>query len=172
MQDLQNEIHRVQAFLGPRLRRLREHLDKFGRDPRSRQGVRHEFTELMLVLVTGLLVSCKALRDAESQSAELGLGRRGKGVSDGALTHVLKKMGEHDLDAELVQGVREMAGRGQLRPVDMLHSRTAIDGNYHTFDHHCGGIAEKVQDKHGVHWRLGVLRAVLITAAGKPALGQ
>ena len=172
MENLQHQRDRVQAFTAPRLRRVRCLIDEFAQDPRDPQGVRHEFNDCILALLAGLLSGRRPLRDAEALSQELGLGRRGEGISDGALTHLLKLMGEHSLDAVLVRTVREMAARGQLEPVDLLQSWIAIDGKYETLTQSCGGFAQKIEDKAGVHFRLGVLRAVLITAAGKPALGQ
>ena len=126
----------------------------------------------MLSLLSGMLSGRKALRDVETQAEELGLGRSGHGISDGALTHILKKMDEHHLDAVLVQSVRDMGRRGQLVPVEMGQSWTAVDGKYEILDHDCGGFAQLVVNKKDAHFRLGILRAVLITAAGKPALGQ
>jgi predicted transposase YbfD/YdcC len=172
MKTVQQEISRVESFTEPRLRRAVELLQLLAADPRDAQGLRHPFTHCILSLLAALLCGRGPLRAVEALSKELALGRRGKGISDGALTHLLELMGEHDLDAVLVQSVRDMGRRGQLKPVELNQSWMTIDGKYSTLDHDCGGLAQKIEDKHGVHWRLGFLRAVLITAAGKPALGQ
>jgi hypothetical protein len=51
---------------------------------------------------------------------------------------------------------------------------TTIDGKYETLDHRADGIAQKFGDneKKSVYWRLGMLRAVLVSAASRSALGQ
>ena len=172
MKTVQQEIARVEAFTEPRLRRAVELLKRLAADPRNPQGLRHPFTDCMLSLLAALLSGRETIRAVEALSKELALGYRGKGISDGALTHLLAMMGEHDMDATLVQSVHDMARRGQLKPLDLNQSWLTVDGKYWILDHDCGGLAQRFEDKHGVHWRLGVLRAVLITAAGKPALGQ
>jgi predicted transposase YbfD/YdcC len=172
MKTVQQEIARVEAFTDPKLRRARQLVREHVRDPRDARGTQHAFDHVILGLLSGLLTGRKALRAVESLAKELALGRRGKGISDGAFTHVLELMGESDLDPMLHQSVRDMGRRGQLKPVGVAQSWVTIDGKYMTLQHDCGGLAQKIEDKHGVHWRLGVLRAVLVSAAGKPALGQ
>lgn len=172
MKTVQQEIARVEAFADPRLRRARQLVRASVRDPRDKKGIRHPFDHCILALLCGLLSGRKSLRAVETQSKELCLGRSGHGISDGALTHLLELMSDHDLDSVLQQSVRDMGKRGQLRPVEVARHWTTIDGKYMTLQHDCGGLAQKVEDKRGVHWRLGVLRAVLVSAAGKPALGQ
>jgi len=51
------DVVRGSQLPGKAPRRLRQHFDEFGRDPRSRRSMHHEFTELLLTLVTGLLRS-------------------------------------------------------------------------------------------------------------------
>ena len=172
MKTVQQDIARVEAFTDPKLRRARQLVLANVVDPRDAKGVQHCFDHNILALLCGLLSGRKALRGVEALAKELGLGRRGRGISDGAMTHVLELMGEHDLDPVLTQSVRDMGRRGQLRPVGVAQSWVTVDGKYMTLRHDCGGLAQKIEDKHGVHWRLGVLRAVLVSAAGKPALGQ
>lgn len=172
MKTVQQEIARVEAFTDPKLRRARQLVRASVRDPRAAQGTQHPFDHMILGLLSGLLSGRKALRAVEALSRELALGRRGKGISDGAFTHVLELMGENDLDPILQQSVRDMGRRGQLDPVGVAQSWVTIDGKYMTLQHDCGGLARKIEDKNGVHWRLGVLRAALVSAAGKPALGQ
>lgn len=172
MKTVQHQVNRVQSFLEPRLERAHDLFGSLVKDPRDPHGIRHKFADCMTALLAGLLSGRKSLRNTESLAAELGLGRRGKGISDGCLTHILELMDEHTLEPVLVQTVRDMVRRGQLKPVDLLHSWIAIDGKYETLDHYCGGIAQMIADDKSVYWKLGILRAVLITAAGKPALGQ
>ena len=172
MKTVQQEIARVEAFTDPKLRRARQLVRAHARDPRDVKGIRHPFDHFILALLSGLLAGRKSLRAVEALSKELALGRSGHGISDGALTHLLELMGENDLVPVLEYSVRDMGRRGQLKPVGVAQSWTAVDGKYMTAQHDCGGLAQKIEDKHGVHFRLGVLRAVLISAAGKPALGQ
>lgn len=76
----------------------------------------------MTSLLAGLLSGRKSLRNTEALAAELGLGRHGKGISDGCLAYLLSLMGEHDLEPVLVQTVRDMNRRGQLKPVGLMQS--------------------------------------------------
>lgn len=172
MKTVQQNIQRVQSFVEPRLRRALHFFASLVEDRRDPRGIRHPLPNCLLTLLLAMLSGRVPLRDVEKQSAELGLGRRGKKISDGCLTHVLKGMEENDLDTSLVQTVAEMWTRGQLKTVGFLQGWTAIDGKYSIFTHDCGGFAQKFVDKTGEYFRLGVLRAVQITAAGKPALGQ
>lgn len=172
MKTLQEELSRVDSAADSRLRRFGGLIVKHAKDPRDSHGTQIPFLNCQLALGAGVLSGRKSLRGVERLSGELGLGKRGGKVSDGALTHLLAKMEESSLDAVLVQSVRDMRGRGQLSPVGVAQHWATVDGKYMTLEHDCGGLAQKIVDKHGVHWRLGVLRAVLISAAGKPALGQ
>ncbi len=172
MKTMQQSVDRVHQFTEPRLRRARDLFGTKSKDPRGRRGLRHTYPDCMVSLLCGIASGRKAMRDVETQSGELGLGRQGHGISDGTLSYVLKKMDERSLDDVLVQSVRDMRHRRELVPVDLNQSWTAIDGKYETLSHDCGGLAQLVVNKNDVHFRLGVLRAVLITAAGRPALGQ
>lgn len=172
MKTVQEKIQRVQCFVEPRLRRVRELFATLVEDRRNSQGIRHVLPNCLLALLAGLLACRMPLRDVEKLSAELGLGRRGKKISDGCLTSLLKGMGEHDVDKPLVQMVRDMSARGQMKTVGFLQAWTAIDGKYTILKHNCGGFAQKFVEKGRTYFRLGVLRAVQITAAAKPALGQ
>ena len=61
--------------------------------------------------------------------------------------------------------VKDMGRRGQLKPDGFAMDWTTIDGKYETLDHDADGAAQKMEHQGKVHWRLGVLRAVLVSAA-------
>jgi hypothetical protein len=52
-----------------------------------------------------------------------------------------------------------------------LRDGVAIDGKYVTLSHDCGELAQKFTPETGSYWRAGVLRAVLVSTPGRPALG-
>lgn len=172
MKTVQENIQRVQSFVEPRLRRMRQFFETLVQDRRNPQGLRHVLPSCLMALLIGLLSGRVPLRDVEKLSRELGLGGRGKKISDGCLSSLLKGMGEHDVDKPLVQMVLDMSARGQMKTVGFLQAWTAIDGKYSILKHNCGGFAQKFVEKGRTYFRLGVLRAVQITAAAKPALGQ
>ena len=172
MENLKQTARRVESYVRPRVKRLGKLIETTAADPRHRQGRRHPFTHLVIALITGLIAGRKSLRDVERLSAELGLGRTGNGFSDGALSHLLELCGERDFDALLVRTVKDMARRSELRHPGLNHSWVAIDGKYVTLDHHCGGLAQKFDTDTALYWRLGFLRAVMVSAPSRPALGQ
>lgn len=174
MKTLRQNDLRVEQYLVPRLARLRCLIRSLVVDPRRRQGVRFPLDAMLLALLAGLLCGCRALRDVERQSDRLGLGRRGGKISDTGLTHLLEKLDDDALLPLQVRLVKDMRSRRQLESDGLRLNWTTIDGKYATLDHHADGMAQKFEDEENktVYWRLGVLRAVLVSAAGRPALGQ
>ena len=172
MKNLNQTAERVEKYVRRRVTRWGRMIETTTRDPRDPRGVRHLYVDCIVSLLAGVIAHCKALRDVEQLSGEVGLGCHGEGISDGALTHLLKRSGEHDLDALLVCSVKDMARRGELRYPGLGQSWVAIDGKYSILDHDCGGLAQKFEGDSRVYWRMGVLRAVLSSAPARPALGQ
>ena len=140
----------------------------------SSAGPRFSIDSKLLALIAGLLAGCRALRGVERQSLRLGLGRRGGKISDTGLTHLLKALSDDALLPLQVALVKDMKRRGQLKSDGLRLNWTTIDGKYVTLDHHADGMAQKFENKEtkAPYWRLGVLRAVQVSAAGRPALGQ
>jgi len=169
---VQEKIQRVQSFVEPRLRRVRKFFATLVKNRRNTKRIRHVLPNRLRSLLTGLLAGYVPLRDVEKLSQELGLGRRGKKVSDGCLASLLKGMGERDVDKVLVQSVLDMDARHHMKTLGFFQAWTAIDGKYSILKQDCGGFAQKFVEKFRTYFRLGVLRAVQIMAAGKPALGQ
>lgn len=77
VKTLQQNDDRVEQYLVPRMRRLRQWIARVLTDSRCPQGLRICFDSLSLALVAGLMADCEALLDVERLSARLGLGRRG-----------------------------------------------------------------------------------------------
>lgn len=174
MNTLQQNDLRVERYLLPRLARLKHLIRLLVADPRHPQGTRFPISSMLLALIAGLLAGCRALRSVERQSLRLGLGRRGGKISDTGLTHLLKALSDDALLPLQVALVKDMKRRGQLKSDGLRLNWTAIDGKYVTLDHHADGMAQKFENKEtkAPYWRLGVLRAVQVSAAGRPALGQ
>lgn len=172
MENLNQIAQRVESYVLPRLKRLDKLIESTTHDPRSARGIRHSYADSIMALLAGLVTQRRGLRDVEKQSVQLGLGRRGGGISDGALTHLLAVSGEHDFDDLLVRTVKDMARRGELRHPGLGRHWLAVDGKYSILDHDCGGLAQKFEVNGKVYWRLAVLRAVLVSATSRVALGQ
>lgn len=172
MENVHQVAKRVEKIVAKRLPRLKALVVGTVHDPRKRQGVRHDFGDDALALLVGLLSLRTSLRRVETLSAELGLGRDGTGISDGALGHMLKLCDEHVFDELLVRSNKDAIRRGQFKPSGLNQHWVAIDGKYSTLDHHCGGLGQKVVEDDRVYWKVGYLRASLVSAAGRPALAQ
>lgn len=172
MENLAQVGSRVEKYVVNRLRRLGKMLCSVAVDPRHARGTRHDFASCVLALVCGMVTGRKSLRDVESLSSELGLGDRGHGVSDGALSHLLALCDEHTFDATLVGMVKDLKRRGELTHPGLDRAWTSIDGKYSSLRHDCGGLGQKFLTDDSVYWRVGVLRAVVISAPSRPALGQ
>lgn len=174
MNTLQQNESRVETYLLARLARLRRLVASHVVDPRHRQGRRYGIDSMLVSLLAGLLAGSPGLRDVERLSMRLGLGRCKGKISDTALTGLLTKLDDEALLPLQVAQVKDMSRRGQCDPVGLRQNWTTIDGKYQILDHHADAMAQRFEDKErkSVYWRLGVLRAVLVSAAGRPALGQ
>lgn len=174
MNTLKQNEDRVERYLMGRIGRTRHLVNRLVPDPRSRQGRRHGLDAILLALLAGLLNGCESLRAVERLSERLALGRKHCKISDNALAYLLERLDDESLLPLLVQLVVDMRRRGQLRCVDLGCHWIAVDGKYVSLDHDAGGVAQKFEDRDAktIYWRLGQLRAVLISAPGRPALGQ
>jgi len=173
MKTLQQEQARVQQFILPRLRRIKKLVSSSVSDVRDKQGMRHSIDQIFLALVCGVLAGCKSLRRVEKLTHYLALGRRGEGISDTTLTTVLARLPETAGLPILVRQIKDMWRRGELVLDGFRQHWVAIDGKYLSLDHFAGGIGTLMHNSNDtVYWRAGFLRACLISAPGRPALGQ
>ena len=210
MENLNQIGVRVDSYLAGRLKRWASHIVALCVDPRDPRGTRHTFVDCVVGLLAGIVCQRSGIRDVEELSAKLGLGSRAQGISDGAFTHLLTLCQERQFELVLVNSVRDMGRRGELRHPGFCQSWISVDGKYSCLDHDCGGWGQKffkdkpkpkektkpkekkmVKAKMQVetkataktatatatnetvpYWRVGVLRAVLITSPSRPALGQ
>jgi predicted transposase YbfD/YdcC len=173
METVQENEERVESYLIPRMARIRFLVRTLTTDPRHPQGLRHPLENMTLAMLAGMMTGGSP-RDAERQSQRLGLGRRGGTIGDTTIRSLLAMSDEQTWRAVLVRMVKDMRSRKQLRSDGLVLHWMAIDGKYETLDHHADGMAQKfVNDElQSIYWRLGVLRAVLISAAGRQAVGQ
>lgn len=173
METLQENEARVERYLVPQLARLRHLVRTLATEPRCPQGLRHGLDKITLAMVAGLLIGGSP-RDAERQSQRLGLGRRGGTIGDTTMRTLLAKSDDQTWLPVLVQTVKDSNRRKQLQSEGVRLHWMTIDGKYQTLDHHADGMAQKFVDdeRQSIYWRLGVLRAVLVSAPGRPALGQ
>jgi len=173
METLQENEARVERYLVPRMGRLRHLARTLESDPRGARGLRHSFENMTLAMLAGLLVGQRP-RGAERQSPRLGLGQRGGSISDTAIRGLLARSDNETWQPLLVRSVKDSKRRGQLRSEGLRLDWTVIDGKYSTYEHHVSGWAQKFvnDEKQSIYWRLGVLRAVLVSAPGRPVLGQ
>ena len=172
MENLQQIDARVESYVLKRLQRMSRLAAEWSSDPRDPQGIRHSYVDVVTALLAGLISGRRSLRDVEKLSTRLGLRRRGGGISDGALTHVLGLCDAGHFDAMVVRTIKDMNRRGELPHPGLGQHWTSIDGKYSCTDHHCGGLGQKFVSDDGVYWRAGVLRAVMISVPSRPALGQ
>lgn len=172
MENVQQILGRVERIVRSRVVRWRKLVEKSVIDRRKPQGIRHKHGEIVLAFLCGMIAGRLSLREAEKLSAELGLGRRGQGVSDGAMTNLASISGEHDYDSLLVQTVRDSGARGGFTHPGFSQHWMAIDGKYSILKHYCGGLAQLFIQNGKAWWRIGMLRAVLITSPARLALGQ
>lgn len=150
-------------------------------DARSASGRRYLWTALLNALTVGLMTSSRTLRDVEELLSALpGRVRRRLGLSgtpsDTTLYRTCLSLVPDELMNVLVQQVRQMWRDRQLEPVPGLPIHlVSIDGK--ATAKNAEGTHPEVQqhrNKKGgpKSWCLMALRAVHVSSAVKPALGQ
>ncbi len=162
---------RVEKLTRNRLERLAALTPQLVVEPRDPRGVRHPLPDLAVGMVAAALKGGSAIRHVEKFTSSIRLGYRGKGISDGALTHLLARAPADLFKALLVQAVKDGKRRNELAPDGLAQHWTTIDGKYSVYDHHCGGLGQKFEGDGKVWWRLGTLRAMLVSAKGRTMLG-
>ena len=111
MENLQQIDARVETYVLKRLQRMSRLAAEWSSDPRDPQGIRHSYVDVVTALLAGLISGRRSLRDVEKLSTRLGLRRRGGGISDGALTHVLGLCDAGHFDAMVVRTIKDMNRR-------------------------------------------------------------
>lgn len=175
---LQARKHRMKKYLE---RDLSAPVYRFEQvpDPRTRQG-KHSLKALLLMAFLGMLAGCRKLREVEELSDELGsMGRQylGGRVPDTTLHDLVthKNLAVEPFREHLYWQVKLQARQKRLKPVGLPCGVVAVDGKkIHCLSHDAQGDAQRVTAPGGKedYWLLRVLRAVLTSAAGKPALDQ
>lgn len=169
---------RVKKYVARRAKRVRQALNEHVDDPRSRRGRQLKFEGFLHTLMAGMLAGCRGMRDVEELSEELDLrdtdGRPVDKISDTALGDVVSRVNPDDFEQPLVQQVRGMNRRQELRPVGLPCGIATVDGKaLGKLTHDARGHALKQSDTNGAaYYYVRVLRSVLSSAAGKPCIGQ
>jgi hypothetical protein len=176
---LQSRDHRIKKYLDRDLRAPVYQFDQVC-DPRARQGKRHPLRALLLATLLGMLAGCRKLREVEDLTDELGpTGRKylDRRIADTTLQDL---WAHQDLEVDSLRKhlwwqVKVQRRQKRLEPVGLPCGVAAIDGKkIHCLGHDAAGDAQKVSGTGGQpdYYLLRVQRAVLTSAAGKPALDQ
>jgi hypothetical protein len=173
---LQPQDQRVKRYL---LRHLAAPVYRFPDipDPRRSHGQRWPLPTLLTAILLGLVAGCRKLRDVEDLTNEMGqVGRRfvPRRVPDTTLQDLVVKLKAEPLRPLLWRQVKDLQRSKSLLPAGLPCGVGAIDGKVlATLDHDGNGQAQQAHRKDGsVYYLLRVLRAVLISAAARPALDQ
>jgi len=170
---------RVKRFARKRFQATYKQLIKCVGDPRGRRGRTLGLWCFLRTLWFGMVAGDPTLRAVERRSEGLGLvdlrGRPVKRLSDTSLGDVLAVLNPLDFLTPLVQQVRSMLRRKELRPKGLPCGVVVVDGkNLATLDHDANGYGLRQTNSHTgfPFWCVRVLRAVLSSAKGKPCIGQ
>lgn len=87
MENVNDVLDHVQKYLPARLARWGKFLQSLCNDPRKSRGTRHTLANCVLALLCGVMSDRNSLREVERLSQRMDLASRGRGISDGALTH-------------------------------------------------------------------------------------
>lgn len=152
---------------------------RFLSDPRAQRGRRWKFSTLMDALLMGLLVNRSSLRGVETLTELSGnsVGKHfARRVPDSTLYDLLSQLAPSELRLQLHSQIHTLSRSKSLEPVGLPCGVVAIDNKTiwtgkpdQASDpdcqvaHHEGGIA---------YAQLRVVRTVLTSAAGKPAIDQ
>lgn len=89
MENVNEVLDRGHKYLPARLARWGKLAQSLCNDPRSSRGTRHTLAHCLLALLCGAMSDRNSLAEVERLSQRMGLGSRGRGIRDGALTHLL-----------------------------------------------------------------------------------
>lgn len=146
-------------------------------DPRGRQGRRYKLSELLQLLVLGMLTGAVTLRDVENLARDIVSARRfgvGGCPSDTTLERVTRKLKPDELRPVLYSQVKSMHRSKQLAVLPSLGlSLVAVDGKALGTDNTHKHPQAQAQHSGGVRrYVLRAMRAVHISSAVKPVLDQ
>lgn len=143
MENVNDVLDRVHKYLPARLARWGKAAQSLCNDARSSRGTRYTLAHSLLALLCGVMSDRNSLGEVERLSQRMGLGSRGRGIGDGALTRLPGPCQPDEFDPILVASVKGADRRGELRHPNFSEPWAAIDGNYSTLDRHCGGWGQK-----------------------------
>jgi len=174
---LQPKKLRVHKFLERHLRAPVYRFDDLT-DPRARRGRRHLLSSLMFALLYGLMAGGRSLREVEDLTQEMGpTGRRrvpGR-IADTTLYDFVHRLSVEELRRLQHRQVRTLFRSKSLSPATLPCGVASFDGKgLGALEHDAEGSAQKgIRVHDGTPYFLArTLRAVLTSAAAKPALDQ
>jgi len=177
MDNLHQRRGRVKRYLGRRFFRVLKSVVDHVSEQRDRRGRRRGLASLLHGIFAGLVACCLSLREVEELSEELLIwdsefGRPAGRIPDTTMGEALAKLDWQDMVAPLVEQVRDMNRKGELKP-EGLPSVATVDGkDLAALNHDADGYGLMQKTDDGVVWRVRVLRSVLSSAVAKPCIGQ
>lgn len=174
---LQPKKLRVHQFLERHLRAPVYRFDDVN-DPRARRGRRHLLPSMLFALLYGLMAGCRSLREVEDLTEEMGPTGRTRvprRIPDTTLYELVPRLSVDELREVQRRQVRTLWRGKCLVPVGLPCGVASIDGKgLGALDHDADGSAQKgIRVHDGTPYFLArTLRAVLTSAASKPALDQ
>ncbi len=174
--EVQAKNRRVEKYL---TRQLRKPAYRWGSlsDPRKRRGRRWKFGELMNALFLGFVSGCPTLRATEGMTEDMGpWGRKyvSRRVPDTTLWDLMQELSAEELRTQHIVQVKTAWRGKELRPVGFPCGVASIDGKgLGALEHDAEGAAQKTHHGDGTeYWLARSLRAVLVSAQGRPCLDQ
>jgi len=173
---LQARDRRVQKLLD---RKLSAPAYRWGdlTDPRDPRGKRWTLSQLLNAALLGLLTGSPTLRDVEGMTDEMGpQGRKyvPRRVPDTTLWDLLPRLSVEELASKLHAQVRADWRSKALEPVGLPCGVVSFDGKgLGALEHDADGTAQKGHRQDGSpFWLARSLRAVLVSAQGRPCIHQ
>jgi predicted transposase YbfD/YdcC len=174
--EIQSKNRRVEKYLA---RHFKKAAFRWGlvTDPRKKRGQRWKFTELMSAVFMGLLSGCPTLRATEGVTEDLGpWGRKqvSRRTPDTTMWDLIQELSSEDLRHQHIAQVKTAWRSKELTPVGLPCGVVSIDGKgLGKLEHDANGTAQKTHNgEQSDYWLARSLRAVLVSAEGRPCLDQ
>ena len=174
--EVQAKNRRVQKYLA---RHLRKPAYRWGgiSDPREKRGRRWKFRELMNAMFLGLVSGCPTLRSTEGMTEDMGpWGRKyvSRRVPDTTMWDLMQDLSTEELRNQHIAQVKTAWRGKQLRPIGFPCGVVSLDGKgLGALEHDADGTAQSTHHADGTeYWLARSLRAVLVSAEGRPCLDQ